>query len=53
MRNNSKVRDDLLNASDDGADDDGKHSMLGIVLAALITVVVSLAMMSTCSNALP
>lgn len=53
MRNNSKVRDQLMNDNDDGADDNGKRSMLGIVLAVVITIAVTLAMMTTCSSALP
>lgn len=50
MRNNAKIRDELLNRMDDGADDDGKRSMLGMVLAALIVVSVSIAMITTCSG---
>jgi hypothetical protein len=34
MRNNSKVRNELLNQVDDGTDDSGKRSMLGMALAA-------------------
>ena len=44
------MRDELLNRIDDGADDAGKRSMLGIALAALIVVIVSIAMMTTCSR---
>lgn len=54
MRNNSKIRDAVMNdLDDDGVDDGGKRSMLGIALASVMFIVVTVAMMTTCSGAMP